>query len=278
MGQFSFECSECGDKEQFDWTSEVIVEFEVLRTRPRPPHSIIRDWQSMYPSCSACTFNTQNYRGTDGSLAPEHFEHLCTTCRPVYEAAAAPFTAAEITSMPEGALAALVGSRCLCDFVNEFDAAGATTDDELLHAALKAWQAAKEDEEEEEDKALPEYKKLKVGELKAKLEARGLETDGVKAALVSRLEKADTDTTKKGKAPAKEVAAVPGAESVALREQLCKHLAAIATAKATKRADMEKPAAKMPDGGCIPWTPGFNFHCVGSYDSYGRLTFLHFVA
>ena len=86
---------------------------------------------------------------------------------------------------------------------------------------------------DEEEEALPEYKKLKVGELKAKLEARGLETDGVKAALVSRLEKADTDTTKKGKAPAKEVAAVPGAESVALREQLCKHLAAIATAKAT---------------------------------------------
>ena len=60
MGQFSFDCDECGGKDQFDWTSDVIVEFEVLRTRPRAPLPIIRDWHSMYPQCFACTFNTQN--------------------------------------------------------------------------------------------------------------------------------------------------------------------------------------------------------------------------
>ena len=37
MGQFSFNCEECGGKEQYDWTDNVIVEFEVVRARPIGP-------------------------------------------------------------------------------------------------------------------------------------------------------------------------------------------------------------------------------------------------
>ena len=42
MGQFSFDCEECGGKKQYDWTDNVIVEFEVVQTRPIGPIKVNR--------------------------------------------------------------------------------------------------------------------------------------------------------------------------------------------------------------------------------------------
>ena len=36
MGQFSFACSACGDKEQFDWTDEVVVAL-------KNPHALLQE-------------------------------------------------------------------------------------------------------------------------------------------------------------------------------------------------------------------------------------------
>eukprot|EP01051_Picozoa_sp_SAG22_P022877 SAG22_NODE_5663_length_975_cov_1.216895_1_plen_219_part_10 len=40
MGVFSFECEECGGHEQFDWTENAVVEFEVESARPVRPAAI----------------------------------------------------------------------------------------------------------------------------------------------------------------------------------------------------------------------------------------------
>jgi len=98
MGQFSFTCEECGDKEQFDWTREAVVCFEITSVKPALPTPLDRVALPL-PYCFVCNFNCGGARDKNGKLIPSLFSSLCESCRPAYEAAAAPLTVAEVATM-----------------------------------------------------------------------------------------------------------------------------------------------------------------------------------
>ena len=155
MGQFSFECSECGGLEQFDWPSSVIIGLEVLRTRPMLPQPLARE--------------------------------------PVYEAAAAPFSAADFVAMPAGELAKLAAR-----LHSSFDDDNACEADRELHAAIKAWadeagvdpNFAEDNSSEDGEGSVMEsgldLGSMKVVELRDELERRGLDKKGLKVRLPPR--------------------------------------------------------------------------------------------